>query len=104
MPLAKGGYVYILTNMYNNVLYTGVTSNLIGRILEHKSKTYPKSFSARYNLNKLVYYAFFETINIALSKEKYIKGKSRNFKIGLINSMNSNWKDLYEEAVEKMLY
>ena len=96
--MEKGGAVYILTNKYNNVLYTGVTSNLKSRIYEHKIKKYPKSFTARYNINKLVYYCGFHSIEEAIAEEKRIKGGSRNKKIELIESLNPNWNDLFNKV------
>jgi putative endonuclease len=88
------GYVYIMTNDNNTVLYTGVTSDLIDRIKEHKEKRYPRSFSARYNTRKLVYYETFASITEAINREKQIKGGSRKKKIELINQMNPEWRDL----------
>ena len=88
------GTVYILTNKNNSVLYTGVTSNLKERIEQHKQRKHPDSFSARYNLNKLVYYEQFDTIGEAIAKEKIIKGGSRKRKLDLINSTNPGWSDL----------
>ena len=88
------GTVYILTNKNNSVLYTGVTSNLKERIEQHKHKKHPDSFSARYNLNKLVYYEQFDTIGEAIAEEKIIKGGSRKRKLNLINSTNPGWSDL----------
>jgi len=95
--MCQGGFVYIITNKNHTTLYTGVTSDLISRIIEHKEKLYPSSFSARYNLNKLVYYEFFNSIESAIEEEKRIKGGSRIKKIQLINSLNPNWWDLYED-------
>ena len=86
-------YVYILTNKYNNVLYTGVTNNLIRRMYEHKNKQF-KGFTSKYNVNKLVYYDYTENIESAISREKQIKGWSRQKKINLINSINPTWVDL----------
>jgi putative endonuclease len=88
------GVVYIMTNKNNSVLYTGVTSDLKERIEQHKLKKHPDSFTARYSLNKLVYYEWFDTIGEAIIKEKKIKGGSRKKKLDLINSMNPQWKDL----------
>ena len=68
------GFVYILTNKNKSVLYTGVTSNLKGRIEQHKRRKHPDSFSARYNLSKLVYYERLDTIGEAIIREKKIKG------------------------------
>ena len=88
--------VYILTNKYNKVLYTGVTSNLFKRVNEHKEKLVG-GFTSRYNVDKLVYYEEFETMPEAIACEKQIKGGSRQKKLDLINSKNPEWKDLYEE-------
>ena len=88
------GFVYILTNKNNSVLYTGVTSDLKNRIQEHKLKSYSGSFSAKYNLDKLVYFERLDTIGEAISKEKLIKGGSRKKKVDLINSINPEWRDL----------
>ncbi len=71
--MQTGGCVYIITNKRNTVLYTGVTSDLMGRIWDHKNKTYPNSFSAKYNCNKLVYYCFYSRIEEAIATEKAIK-------------------------------
>ncbi len=70
----KGGYIYIMTN--NTTLYVGVTSNLSSRVCKHKEKKYPRSFTARYNLAKLVYFEKFPTITDAITQEKQIKGGS----------------------------
>ena len=66
-------YVYIITNKYQTVVYTGVTSNLPQRIKDHIDKRYPNSFSARYSLNTLVYYEQFQWIGDAIAREKQIK-------------------------------
>ncbi|MDP4264531.1 MAG: GIY-YIG nuclease family protein [Bacteroidota bacterium] len=94
----KGGHVYITSSLNNTTLYVGVTSQLAVRILQHKEKIHPKSFSKRYNCVKLVYYKWFDTILEAIAEEKRIKGGSRKKKEALINSMNPEWKDLYEEV------
>jgi putative endonuclease len=78
------------------VLYTGVTSNLKERIKHHKLRKHPDSFSARYNLNKLVYSEMFDSIGEAIEREKIIKGGSRKKKLDLINSTNPEWMDLSE--------
>lgn len=93
----KGGFVYIITNKYNTVFYTGVTSELVSRTIEHKEKHYPNSFTAKYNCNKLVYFESFESIESAIEKEKYIKGKSRKYKQDLISSKNPDFSDLWVE-------
>ena len=89
-------YVYIMTNNHNNVLYTGVTNDLKGRVFEHKEKLI-KGFTKKYNIYKLVFYEVFDDAYNAISREKQIKAGSRQKKIDLINSMNPKWKDLYEE-------
>ena len=96
--MQKGGSVYIITNVHHEVLYVGVTSNLIQRILQHKNKIFPMSFSNKYNLDKLVYHESFLTIEEAISEEKRIKGGSRAKKIKLIENKNPVWKDLWEEV------
>ena len=98
--MKHGGCVYIMTNRLNTTLYTGVTAELYYRVLEHKEKKYPKSFTAKYNISKLVYYEVFHSIEEAIAREKQIKGGSRKDKEQLINSVNPHWKDLFEE-VEK---
>ena len=88
------GFVYIITNDNNTVLYTGVTSSLKERVTQHKTRKHPDSFSARYNLNKLVYYEELDTIEDAIKREKQIKGGSRKDKEELINKVNPGWVDL----------
>lgn len=92
-----GGWVYIMCSMNRSTLYVGVTSNLPSRVYEHKHKVFPESFTSRYNCVNLVYYKFYETIKEAIAEEKRIKGGSRKKKEALINSMNPEWKDLYEK-------
>ena len=88
--------VYIMTNKYNKVLYTGVTSNVFNRVNEHKEKLIG-GFTSRYNITKLIYYEEFENMPEAIAREKQIIGGSRQKKIDLINSKNPEWKDLYVE-------
>ena len=78
-------------------MYVGVISNLPKRILEHKNKKYPKSFSAKYNLSILVYYEQFQWIEDAIAREKQIKAGSREAKNNLIRSINPKWEDLFDE-------
>ncbi|MDO8578340.1 MAG: GIY-YIG nuclease family protein [Dehalococcoidales bacterium] len=96
MNSSKQYYVYIMTNHKNSVLYTGVTSNLQNRVFEHKSKLV-EGFTKRYNLNRLVYYECGNDIEAAISREKQIKGGSRQDKIALIESFNRDWHDLSDE-------
>ena len=99
----KPGFIYIITNKNNTTLYIGVTSNLPNRIIEHKEKRYENSFSARYNLNKLVYYEQYQMIGDAIGREKQLKAGSRQAKITLIESVNPNWTDLFEEIKDIMI-
>lgn len=88
--------IYIMTNDYNTALYTGVTSNLLRRVTEHKDKMI-SGFTSKYNVTKLVHYEEFATMEEAISREKQIKGGSRQKKISLISKANPEWKDLYDE-------
>lgn len=94
-----GGYIYMITNKNNTTIYTGVTSNLVDRIYEHKNSIY-NGFSNRYNLNKLVYFESFNRIEEAIAREKQLKGGSRADKIILIDEFNPRWDDLYEVLEE----
>ena len=88
--------VYIMTNSHNTTLYPGVTNNLSRRVLEHKEGSGSK-FTSRYNLTKLVYYEVTCDIKAAIIREKQIKAGERQKKVDLINSINSDWKDLFDE-------
>ena len=94
--MGKQYYIYIMTNAKNTVTYTGVTNDLQRRIYEHKQKI-TGGFTSRYNISKLVYYEICDDAESAILREKQIKSGSRNDKINLINSVNSTWRDLYEE-------
>ena len=94
--MEKHGYVYLLTNKTNTVIYTGVTSNLQKRIYEHKQK-FVDGFTKKYNVGKLVYYEIFDDMENAILREKQIKAGSRQKKLDLINKMNPQFKDLYDE-------
>mgnify|MGYP000959275410 CR=1 FL=1 len=96
--IEKKGYVYILTNIGNRVLYTGVTSDLVKRIYEHQNKL-ADGFTKKYNVHKLVYYEVFEDMTNAISREKQIKGWRRSKKIKLIEKVNPKWKDLFNSIV-----
>jgi len=92
----KPGYTYILTNKNNTSLYVGVTAILKERVEQHKAKLDKKAFTARYNLDKLVYYEAFQMIGDAIAREKQLKAGSRANKIKLIESINPNWEDLFD--------
>jgi putative endonuclease len=92
-------WIYITTNKPEGVLYTGVTSELKHRITSHKTKKYKNSFSASYNLDKLVYFERFGSIVTARAREKQLKAGSRTKKVKLIESMNPEWNDLFDSLV-----
>ncbi len=100
MRRAKRFYVYIMTNRpRSHVLYTGMTGNLSRRVFEHKNKLIP-GFTSRYNLTRLVHYERFAYPDVAIDREKEIKGWRRGKKIRLIESMNPQWDDLAEGWTE----
>ena len=86
-----------MTNKNNTVLYTGVTSDIVSRVIEHKEHHFPASFTSKYKCHKLVYFRFYKSIEEAIEQEKYIKGKSRAYKISLIEESNPKWNDLWVE-------
>ncbi len=93
-PMKRGGSVYILTNISNNVLYIGVTSQLSIRISEHNESKFLDSFTGKYNCNKLVYFENFLNIEEAIAREKQLKNWRRLWKEKLIPQFNPQWKDL----------
>ena len=95
--MKQGGCTYMVTNKYNTVLYVGVSSALRARIHEHKTRFYPKSFTAKYNCDKIVWYECFPTIVEAIAREKQLKAGNRKSKEALIEIMNPQWKDLWED-------
>jgi putative endonuclease len=91
--MAKQGFIYIMTNKNNTVLYTGVTSDLLKRVWQHKQGQH-SGFTSRYNCDKLVWYELADEIRSAIVREKQLKAGSRKKKELLINEMNSGWEDL----------
>jgi len=89
-------YVYILSNKYNSVIYTGVTNNLERRIYQHKNKIF-EGFTKKYNVDKLVYFEITEDVKSAIEREKQIKGWTREKKNSLIEAVNPIWADLSNE-------
>lgn len=87
-----------MTNKYNTVLYTGVANDLMRRVWEHKEGS-GSIFTSRYRVTELVYYESHENINLAIAREKQIKGGSRQKRIDLINNLNPERNDLYEEIL-----
>ena len=88
-------YVYILSNKYCNVLYVGVTSDLLRRVYEHKNHLDKESFTSKYNVTRLVYFEEISDVRAAIEREKQIKSWSRDRKTTLIMEMNPKWVDLY---------
>lgn len=93
MYVIKTYYVYILASKRNGTLYIGITNDLMRRVYEHKNKLV-KGFTSKYNVNLLVYYEEFNDVNIAIAREKELKGWRRAKKLILIEERNPNWKDL----------
>ncbi|MBN2676304.1 MAG: GIY-YIG nuclease family protein [Alphaproteobacteria bacterium] len=91
--------VYIIATQNNTTLYVGVSSDIKGRIWQHKNKVV-KGFTKKYNVDKLVYYEIFEDVLEAIKREKQIKKYRREKKIVLIEKMNSQWCDLYEDVLK----
>jgi len=90
-------FVYILSSPNKNAIYAGVTSDLPGRVFQHKRKMF-QGFTAKYNIDRLVYYERFDHIDLAIAREKQIKGYSRAKKDALINAANPAWSDLYKDG------
>ena len=88
--------VYIMTNWKDEVLYVGVTSNLKGRVYQHKHALL-RGFTAHYNVKKLVYFEMFGDMYLAICREKQLKAWRRQKKIDLVNQMNPEWRDLYDD-------
>ncbi len=84
-----------MTNKYHTVFYTGVTSSLWDRVGEHREKLYPRSFTSRYNIYKLVYFENYHSIEEAIEREKQVKKYSRRKKLALIEQLNATFSDLY---------
>jgi putative endonuclease len=95
--MKRGGCVYIMANQRNGTLYTGVTARLVERVYEHRTHAKENTFTTKYDCNMLVYYNTFELIEDAISEEKRIKSGSRKKKLQLIEKMNPNWNDLWDE-------
>ena len=92
-------YVYILSNITNTTIYVGVTNDLVRRMYEHRRKIDPTSFTARYDIHKLVYYEYTNNSYSAISREKQIKGWNRARKNKLVETKNPQWEDLYHSIL-----
>ena len=91
----KKGYIYILASQRNGTLYTGVTSDLVKRVWEHKNDVV-KGFSSNHNVKLLVHFEMFDEITNAIHREKRLKKYTRDAKLKLIEANNENWTDLYD--------
>jgi putative endonuclease len=98
MNTTKQPAVYILASKRNGTLYTGVTSNLVKRIWQHRNGVVD-GFTQKYSVHSLVYYELAEEMAVAIAREKQIKGGSRAKKLAMIESMNPEWRDLYEDIL-----
>ena len=92
-------YVYMLTNAHKNVIYTGITNNLVRRVYEHKHHLDKGSYTDQYNLEYLVYFETTSDVKAAIEREKQIKGWSRKRKDKLIATKNPDWNDLWESIL-----
>jgi putative endonuclease len=97
--MSKKYYVYLMTNKRKTVLYTGITSNLLRRVQQHRSGS-GGSFTKRYNVDRLIYYETTNDVQIAIAREKQIKSWSRRRKEDLIGTLNPGWNDLVSEILE----
>lgn len=95
----KQYYTYITVNKSNEVIYVGVTNDLIKRIYEHKNKVFD-GFTKKYNVDKLVYYEIYNDIEEAIKREKQLKNWHREWKLNLIRGINPDFNDLYNEIVK----
>ena len=93
-------YVYILSNNTNVAIYTGITRDLVRRVYEHRNHLDPKSFTAKYDIRKLVYFEQTTDVRVAIEREKQIKSWSRAKKNALVETMNPQWEDLYQMILE----
>ena len=91
-------YVYILANKRRGTLYVGVTNNLIRRVFEHKNKLI-EGFTERYDVNLLVWYQASESVESAIAHEKKLKRWRREWKIEMIETLNPEWVDLYQQII-----
>ena len=92
-------YVYILTNVTGTTMYIGITKDLVRRMYEHKNKLDPGSFTAKYDIHKLVYYECTCDVRAAIEREKQLKGWNRARKNKLVETKNPRWEDLYESIL-----
>jgi putative endonuclease len=96
LNMTKQGFVYILSNKYRKAIYTGVTSNLKGRVWKHKTGAI-RGFASKYTIDQLVYFEVHGNMYSAICREKKLKGSSRSRKLALVTSFNPCWRDVYDE-------
>ena len=94
-------YVYIMTNKYKNVLYTGITNDLLRRVYEHRNHLIKDSFTTKYNITKLVYFEMTEDVRSAIEREKQIKSWNRKRKDMLVERQNPTWEDQYTMIMQE---
>ena len=92
-----------MTNKHNTVLYIGVTTNLVLRVIKHRKRNWPDAFTAKYNCEKLVYFEHFNDIADAMAREKQLKKWRRAWKEELINKVNPEWRDLFDSLDSPLL-
>lgn len=98
--MSKQYYIYILASKKNGTLYIGISGGVIKSVYQHKNNLNPKSFTAKYNVHKLVHYEVFNDPENAIAREKQLKNWRRQWKIEFIEKNNPNWKDLYTEILK----
>lgn len=96
--MKSGGYVYILASEKMGTLYIGSTSDLVGRIWQHKTKNIP-GFTSKHNVDKLVYFEWHDSLSNMVQRERQLKEWKRNWKIRLIIEQNPGWRDLYDDVL-----
>ena len=94
----KSYYIYIMASRRNGTLYIGITNDIVRRVYEHKNN-FISGFTSKYSIHNLVYYEQFDNIESAIQREKQLKKWNRKWKIELIERVNPNWKDLYEDLL-----
>lgn len=96
--MKSGGYIYIMTSGPMGTLYIGSTSDLVGRVWQHKNKEIP-GFTSKYNVNKLVYYEWHDSLTDMVRRERQLKEWKRGWKLRLIIESNPTWRDLYPDVL-----
>ncbi len=95
-----GGYVYLMTNLSRHPIYTGVTSDLVRRVYEHREHLIPNAYTSKYRLTRLVCFEPYDDIHTAIQREKNIKHYSWRWKADMVEAMNPDWRDLWDEIAK----